>query len=95
MGPEIMALPVLYSMPGRIIDGCPVEPTGLALERGMLQSPDPPMGDLCGTMPLFMGPGNETGMHLLLSCDQCSLAPQHLPCLESMSLKCIDSRFQQ
>lgn len=39
------------------MDGCPAEPTGLALERGMPQSPEPPMGDLWGTMPLFMGPG--------------------------------------
>lgn len=59
MGPDIMPLPLLYSMPGRIMDGCPAEPTGLALERGMPQSPDPPMGDLWGTMPLFIGPGDE------------------------------------
>lgn len=54
MGPDIMPLLLPYSMPWRIMEGCP---TGLPLERLMPQSPDPPMGDLCGTIPLFIGPG--------------------------------------
>lgn len=56
MGPDITLFPLLYSMPGRIMDGCPAELTGLMLERGF-QSPDPPMGDLWGPAPLFIGPG--------------------------------------
>lgn len=51
MGPDIMALLLVYSKPGRIMD-----PTGLALERGIPQSPEPPIGDLWGTMPLPIGP---------------------------------------
>ena len=43
-------------MGGRIMEGCPAEPTGLALERGRPHSPDPPIGDLWGTMPRFTGP---------------------------------------
>lgn len=58
IGPDIMPLLLLYSMPGRIMEGWPAEPTGLALDRGMPQSPDPPIGDLWGTMPLFIGPDN-------------------------------------
>lgn len=69
MGPDIMLLPLLYSIPGRIMDGCPVEPAGLALEQGMPQSPEPPMGDLWGTIPLFSGPGNkQTPGSELLKC---------------------------
>lgn len=56
MGPDIMLFPLLYSMAGRIMDRCPAELTGLVLERGF-QSPEPPMGDLCGPAPLFIGPG--------------------------------------
>jgi len=57
-GPDIA--PLLDSVPGRIMEGCPAEPTGLVLERVMPQSPEPPVGDLWGTMPpLFIGPGEE------------------------------------
>lgn len=62
IGPDIMALLLLllYSKPGRIMD-----PTGLALERGIPQSPEPPIGDLWGTMPLFIGPDNtHTHTHI-------------------------------
>lgn len=71
MGPDIMFLLLLYSMAGRIMDGCPVEPAGLALEQGMPQSPDPPMGDLCGTTPLFIGPGTEDRVHPSVTEQRC------------------------
>lgn len=61
MGPDIMALLLVYSKPGRIMD-----PTGLALERGIPQSPEPPMGDLWGTMPLPIGPdGTQGGVSMM------------------------------
>lgn len=60
MGPDIMPLLLLYSMLGRIMEGWPAELTGLALERGMPQSPDAPIGDLWGTMPLFIGPDKNS-----------------------------------
>lgn len=46
IGPDIMPLLLLYSMPGRIMEGCPAEPTGLVLERDMPQSAELPVGDL-------------------------------------------------
>lgn len=78
------------------MDGCPAEPTGLALDRGMPQSPDPPMGDLWGTMALFIGPGNKnqtpfTNVSVLPNLKVSSCWHKHV----SVSIQFIDFHLQQ
>lgn len=64
--------------------GPPAEPTGLALEWG-IQSPDPPMGEFCGTdMVRFIIPGGTQKIDARTQVRKETPGPKILDALESL-----------